>query len=506
MRKLYTSLKMALCLSVVSVNAQNVLDNTFGTNGKLNFSFGTNQWIRDIAVQPDGKIVVVGDYYFNSPSNRIFIKRLMPDGSPDPTFGNNEGVDPTSGYMSAVIFNYGAKTSVGSVLVLPDGKIMVTGNTSDQGGNSGDYDFLIAKFNADGTFDTTFYDEGIYTADLPGFQSAGSMTLQGDKILISGNFGTSGLTRFNMDGSVDTTFGNNGTAAGVGGRLMMMTDGSFYTAYYSTSAFGLRKYTADGILDTSFGNQGLKAVSVGTTWWWASMGYATLTPDGTIYLTGQYAPTSASGYYGLTVAFDLQGNLLTNFANGGMLVKEPQTWSARGEGIMLNNNKVTVAYTTGLATNYDYTVASYNMDGTPFTDFGSNGEYTFYFGAVNQHDYLEAVTVQPDGKMLMGGRSADGASLARLNPVNQEISGTEDFTAESISVYPNPAKDFVNIRINTDVQSLSVRMYNMLGMEVYKDVYLTNQGTINVQGLQEGLYFVELTQGTQKIIKKVMIK
>jgi len=359
MKKLYVSLNIAICLLTLSVDAQSILDDTFGVNGKLNFSFNTNQWVRDIAVQPDGKIIAVGDYYFNSPWNQFFIKRLMPDGSADTTFGT-PGEGPVSDYTGTVFFNYGAKCTPSSVLLLPDGKIMVSGSTSDETGNSGDYDFIIIKLNSDGSLDTTFRNQGVYTDDRPDYQGAGSMALQGDKVLVSASFSNGRLTRLNADGTTDTTFGTNGFNP-TGGQMLIGTDNSIYIGSYSNgNNVRMTKYTPNGALDTSFADQGVRIVPfpVDTTWE-KRLGYSYLSDDGKIFLTGTYSTSITSGYYGLTVAFDLEGNLLSGFGNGGMLIKEPQTWSSVGSGVMVTNNKVTVAYQTGLATNYDYTVASY---------------------------------------------------------------------------------------------------------------------------------------------------
>lgn len=505
MKKLYVSLQIVLCLSVLSINAQSILDDTFGVDGKLNFSFSTNQFIRGIAVQPDGKIITIGDYYFNSPWNQFFIKRLMPDGSPDTTFGT-PGEGPVSDYTGTVFFRYGAKCNPASVLLLPNGKIMVSGSTSDETGNSGDYDFIIIRLNSDGSLDTTFRDQGVYTEDRPGSQGAGSMVLQGDKVLLSATFSSGNLTRLNSDGTTDTTFGTNGFIASVG-TMVIGPDNSIYMANYSNNVIRLIKYESDGALDTSFADQGVRSIPFPfTTFVDRQLKYMHLSPDGKIFLTGSCWATLTSGHYGITVGFDLDGNLLSGFGDGGMLIKEPQTWSSIGKCVMVNNDKVTVAYQTGLATNYDYTVASYNMDGTPFTDFGTNGEETFYFGTTNRHDYLEAAAIQPDGKMLLGGRSADGASLARLNPVNQPVAGTKSFTSENISVYPNPAIDKVMFHVNDNIQSLNVTMYNLLGSEVYRGTFTSNEALIDVSQLSDGIYLAELDNGSQKIVKKIIVK
>jgi len=501
MKKLYVSLNIALCLSTISVSAQTILDNTFGVDGKLNFSFSSNQWIRDIAVQPDGKIITVGNYNFGRPTDRFFIKRLMPDGSADATFGT-PGEGPVSAYTGTVFFNYDAKCVPAKVLILPDGKIMVSGSTSDQTDNAGDYDFIIVRFNSDGSLDTTFRDQGVYTENRPGYQGAGLMALQGNKVLASAGFNNGHLTRLNPDGTTDTSFGTGGFIAD-SGRLVIAPDNSIYEGYYSNS-IGLVKYTPDGALDTSFADQGERSIPFASLR--NRLDYLHLSNDGKIFFTGSYETSNTSGHYGLTVGFDLEGNLLSGFGNGGLLVKEPQTWSSSGSGVMVTNDKVTVAYQTGLGTNYDYTVASYNMDGTPFTDFGTNGEETFYFGTTNLHDYIEAVAIQPDGKMLLGGRSADGASLARLNPVNQPAVGIKSFTSENVSIYPSPATDKLKIFVNDDIQFLTVKMYNLLGSDVYRSTFTSNEVLIDVSQLQEGIYITELDNGSQKIVKRIVVK
>lgn len=455
-------------------------------------------------VQPDGRIIAVGDYYFNSPYNQFYIQRLMPDGTPDTTLGGEDNL-----YPGAVFFNYGAKSAAQDVAVLPDGKILVCGYTSDQTGNSGNKDLLVVKFNSDGTVDTTFGQQGVFTTNISDSQTAESITLQGDKILVSGTLGPGSLMRLNANGTIDTTFGTSGYAPYGGNKVIVMPDGNLLVPFFGPlnagfAARGVRKYNSEGILDSTFGNGG--TASVDFTGVENYINDLFLAPDGKIFFTGTHRISSSMPYYGVIVGFDAQGNILNDFGNGGKVIRIPSIGMCHGKGIMIQNNKLVVAYTTGITSNYDYTVAAYNMDGTPFTEFADNGELTFYFGSLNQHDYLETTHVQPDGKLLLAGRAADGATIARLGSVNSAPAGAESFSKNNIKIYPNPATDIVTISVGNQSEKSTVTIYSTVGSVICTETFSSNVHTINIGGFQRGIYFVKIESDGKTYQQKLIVR
>lgn len=123
------------------------LDTTFDGDGKVNFDFFSSEdIIRSVALQPDGKIVVAGNISDKgNPPNSYSLARYNADGSLDTTFNIEAGGN--GGY---------------SVALQPDGKIVVAGI----GFNGTDFDFALARYNNDGSFDTSFDFDGKVTTDI----------------------------------------------------------------------------------------------------------------------------------------------------------------------------------------------------------------------------------------------------------------------------------------------------------------------------------------------------
>ena len=190
------------------------------------------------------------------------------DGALDPTFGNRGRVKTD--------FHRSNDLAYGMALQ-PDGKMVVAGisfiGISATGG-----DFAVARYNTDGTLDSSFGVGGKVTTDFGLTDQASSVAVQPDgKIIVAGgtylSFPAAGgqfaLARYNSDGSLDTSFGVGGlvrTSFGSSGcfaaALVLQRDGKIiaggtkYIDLQTNSDFGLVRYNSDGSLDSSFGSGG----------------------------------------------------------------------------------------------------------------------------------------------------------------------------------------------------------------------------------------------------------
>jgi uncharacterized delta-60 repeat protein len=188
------------------------LDPTFGTDGKVLTDFDHSTDIAyAVAIQADGKLVVVGTTYRdNDFSNEDFaVARYNPDGTLDKTFGAGGKVQTDFPGLAAV---------ASSVVIQPDGKIVVAGGAFPLFTFLGD--FKVVRYNSNGSLDTSFGDGGIVTTTFPEGSYAFDVALQADgKIIAAGtvfvdfNPGESSntdfaLARYNPDGTPDATFGN----------------------------------------------------------------------------------------------------------------------------------------------------------------------------------------------------------------------------------------------------------------------------------------------------------
>ena len=223
------------------------LDTTFGTGGKVTTDFGGSPVGFSVAIQSDGKIVVAG--YSNVGGTFGFaLARYNTNGSLDATFG-------TGGKVTT---NYGGDDRGYSLAIQSDGKIVVAGY-SNAGGT---FDFALARYNTNGSLDTSFSAGGKVTTDFGGSDDLGrSVALQGDgKIVVAGdsNVGSTfdfALARYNTNGSLDTSFGAGGKVttdfggSGDGGRsVALQGDGKIVVAGNAavggTADFALARYLA----------------------------------------------------------------------------------------------------------------------------------------------------------------------------------------------------------------------------------------------------------------------
>jgi uncharacterized delta-60 repeat protein len=210
-----TAITLAFVVSGQTVLAvDGDLDPTFGTDGKVLTDFDHSTDIANaVAIQTDGKLVVVGTTYRdNDFSNEDFaVARYNPDGTLDKTFGVGGKVQTDFPGLAAV---------ASSVVIQPDGKIVVAGGAFPLFTFLGD--FKVVRYNSNGSLDTSFGDGGIVTTIFPEGSYAFDVALQADgKIIAVGTVfvafdpGESSntdfaLARYNPDGTPDAAFGNVG--------------------------------------------------------------------------------------------------------------------------------------------------------------------------------------------------------------------------------------------------------------------------------------------------------
>ena len=164
-------------------NRDGSLDSTFGSGGKVVTSFfGHGDDPHALAIQPDGKLVVAGTAFSASsitgddvPNANFGLARYNSDGSLDPTFGS----------VGKVSTDLGNDSGITAIAIQPDGKIVAGGNTSSRDTNT---DFALARYNEDGTLDSSFGSSGIVVTDFAGLPDfVDGLALQPDgKIVLAG--------------------------------------------------------------------------------------------------------------------------------------------------------------------------------------------------------------------------------------------------------------------------------------------------------------------------------
>jgi uncharacterized delta-60 repeat protein len=234
-----------------------LLDKTFASQGKFTRDYGPFDTINAIAIQRDGKIVAAGY------EGHFTIFRLTANGSPDLTFADG-GIVLTS--------FYGASSETHAIALQADGRIVAGGNVWD----NDSVEFGLARYNTDGTLDTTFGRGGTLTTRISGHKDylkallVRSVSFTGEQIIAVGRLldandsGAFVMTCYLSDGSLNQEFGAGGivrkdfSGDGVDAECAVrQSDGKIIAAGCRNSHFGLTRYNGNGTLDTSFGNNGV---------------------------------------------------------------------------------------------------------------------------------------------------------------------------------------------------------------------------------------------------------
>jgi uncharacterized delta-60 repeat protein len=377
-----------------------------------------------VALQPDGKIVVAGASFSGGHSD-ISLIRLHSNGSLDVGFGNGGkqllDVDGREDYAHGVTLQ-------------PDGKIVVAGQSTNASGRP-EVDFSLIRLNANGSLDGGFGEEGKMLLDLDGRNGHGrSVALQPDgKILMAGfSIGEDGnavfsLIRLSADGNLDEVFGDQGKQMvdvsgdddDKGHSVVLQPDGKILVAGYSgndsNNDFSLIRLNIDGSLDEGFGEGG-KLVLLGSG---KAMAYSvTLQADGKIVMAG-YGNNGVDTDFGV-IRLNADGSLDTGFGEGGKLLLPVGSRDDVGRSITVQpDGKIVVAGYSDNGINDDFSLIRLNLDGSLDKGFGESGTGMLVMPAGNSSDQAFSVTLQDDGKIVVGGRSFSGGNeqfyLIRLN-------------------------------------------------------------------------------------------
>jgi uncharacterized delta-60 repeat protein len=240
------------------------LDTSFSGDGKASADFGLTEGSWDVIIQPDGKVVVIGERHINFAEQDIAVARFNPDGTLDNTFG--------TGGQRTIDFTFN-NSLPNSVQLQSDNKILVAGAGEVFNGFGFQFDFALVRLNTDGTLDPTFGSGGKVITDLAGDDDRiWTLAVQPDgKIVAAGEWGEPfdndfGIVRYNTNGSLDTSFGENGKVhvdlLVRPKEIVIQDDGKIVIAGEGLQLTVVR-LNIDGSLDETFDGDGISVVNIG---------------------------------------------------------------------------------------------------------------------------------------------------------------------------------------------------------------------------------------------------
>src|SRR6266536_4773993 len=347
-------------------------------------------------------------------------------------------LDPAFGVGGKVTTDYtGQDDEISAIVLQPDGKIVAVG-TAGSGPVTG-WSFALARYNSDGSLDTTFGVGGKVTTNFSGNNdSASSAALQPDgKILVAGDVGfdplnhDSAVARYLADGTLDSSFGSGGLVTidfdsqhNAAIALQLQPDGKIVTlnaidGLAFDTRWALVRYNPDGSLDGTFGSGGKVITNIGPADDRPTA--LTLQSDGKILATG-LTLQGANNQVAL-VRYETDGSLDATFGSGGIVMTGVPGEDAGGFDLrQLPSGQIVVAGGgpgAGAPDFGDFLLLRYNSDGSLDTTFGTGGFVLTDFRGSTDNGL--GIAVDASGRILVVGQAfsvADGSgfAMARCNP------------------------------------------------------------------------------------------
>jgi uncharacterized delta-60 repeat protein len=410
-----------LISSQVAQAAAGDLDPTFGTSGTVMTDINhSTDLAQGVALQADGKLVVVGQTYKNNDysTEDFVVARYNTDGTLDTTFGAGGRVRTDFPGLAAV---------PSAVVIQPDGKIVVAGGAFPLFTFLGD--FKVVRYNTNGSLDRSFGSGGIVTTTFPAGSYAFDVALQTDgKIIAVGTVFIGfdpgeqsdtdfALARYNPDGSADTTFGNGGQVSTdfVGMEddafsVLIQPDGKIVAVGSANSSanfydFAAARYLSNGTIDTTFGVGGRVQTDFGDQNFDRARS-AALQPDGRIVAAG-FAISQNGGVQNFAVArYTSNGILDTTFSGDGKTQIDFGNCCQSATKVLLQSDGkiVVVGGSNGESSEDDFLLARLSRRGALDSTFGVGGEVRTSFGDLNGG--ANGAALQSDGKIVAVGFQA----------------------------------------------------------------------------------------------------
>jgi uncharacterized delta-60 repeat protein len=339
-------------IGMARLNPDGSLDASFGNGGRVFVQpFGSFFSVEDLALQPDGKIVVGGSVDLGPGfSYNFWLLRLNPDGSHDLGFG-------TGGVVITSLF-FDSLDRLTTLAVQDDGRILAAGSVKRTPNE--ETHFVVVRYLPDGQLDPDFGTGGKAITD----------PMPGDSLIYD---------------------------------IALQPDGKIVATGFSFSEYALVRYDSQGELDPSFGGDGI-VISTTSPYLAAEPYSVVVQPDGKIVVGGVAFPSVPNGDFSLW-RFLPDGSLDPQFGVGGRSLTD---FSGRHDviyalALQADGGIVAVGQTYSTQSLLsDFALARYTSDGQLDPDFGTDGTVvTDFFGG---YDFAMDVVSLQDGRLVVTGR------------------------------------------------------------------------------------------------------
>ena len=462
-------------------------DSSFGINGLMVNNRASDDYVKAIALQADGKILAAG----TSSYTESFVFRYLPDGRPDESFGDK----------GQVFTIFPVAMRINDIAVTPEGKIILGGtyNLFSQ-----KQEFMLVQLLSDGSFDLEFGENGIATEGFDNNMDdvmLYKLTLQNDGKIVTA--GTSGLKnsvksnmtimRFHINGQRDNLFGQNGKVfSGFGNGIAeakcvliqpddkIVAAGRFLDIGRNYSYFALIRLQPNGITDSSFANNGLQITDIGYS---SICNAAVLQTDAKIALAGH-------SY----IAYPQSNKFSLARYNGGDAVLAGSFKEITAEqntaGITLNWQTVQETNNINFIVERSATAAENSY--TSIAEVRGTGAH--------QYSYTDRLPLAGANYYRIKQAGADG-QYSYSATVHIDFAGTQQ-----IKIYPNPAGNRMTVQGLLSGEANRLGLYDMQGKLLQQFSAQSPAFSVDVSRLAAGMYLLRvensLGKGTYSFVKQ----
>lgn len=529
--------------AITRYNTNGSLDNTFDEDGKVMTSFGTEAEISSIVIQADGKIVA-GGYMYND-STRVFaMARYNSNGTLDITFGNGGKITTAIGNID---------DEIKAVCLQADGKIVAVGYTNaSQDNNYYLPQIAVVRYNIDGSLDNSFSNDGIAITTLGDYDAGFSAVIQTDgKIIVAGTHLSGNdyqflMVRYNIDGSLDNTFNGNGvTITSITGyydvayAVKIQKNGKIIVA--GTAAFGdnydsygvvMARYNTNGSLDNTFHNDGKVITSLNS--YYDMPVSLEIDSDGKILLAASISDNGVDQNINL-LRYNTNGNPDSTFDKNGKMITHMNE-SQFIYALQLSGSEL---YVAGSEDEFFMAAYSYNLSALPLTLFSftaslQNNTTKLQWQTTEQGFSVYTIERSVDAKTFISigelaentntitqksysfidNKPVQGVNYYRLKMTNDKSSYTYSKVVKvmldnsiSMKIFPNPTTDFLQIEIPSIQRgNIGLQILDVAGKVILKQT-VTAGGTalstsMNVTSLTKGNYMLLINSETKSQVQK----
>ena len=452
---------------IVRLNSDGTRDTAFTTNTGT----GANNVIYTIAIQSDGKILVGGNFSAWNGTTVGRIVRLNSDGTRDTAFTTNTGT--------------GADSSIETIAIQSDGKILVGGYFTSWNGTAVNY---IVRLNSDGTRDTAFTTNTGTGAN----SSIETIAIQSDgKSLVGGFFGSwngtavGRIVRLNSDGTSYETLSAFATSTTTcvaiqsDGKILV---GGFFTAWNGITVGRFVRLNSDGAMDTAFTtNTGTGANS--------SILSVAIQSDGKILVGGSFTTwngTTVNRIVRLNSDGTRDTAFTTNTGTGANTTIETIAIQSDGKIIVGGSFTIWNGATVGF-------IVRLNSNGTRDTSFTTNT-------GTGANTTIVTIAIQSDGKILVGGNFTvwNGTAVGRIVRLNAD--GTRD-TAFTTNTGTGASGGVVSIAIQSDGKILVGGNFG-----AWNGTTVTRIVRLNSDGTRDTAFTTNAGNGANNTVRSVTIQ